>query len=162
MWSHSCLGRQRKLLLYESLGQSNLVYSLSSCCLNVVQSRRVNGFQAKCVRQILGIRPSYDSRISNKEVMSRAGIRTISDVLARQQLDQLGRVLRADITSPLHTVALTPGTLEPATSHFKRRVGRPRKEWVPTVLEQARLHTRGNLYELARDEKLWRKFVNAL
>ena len=159
VWNHSCLSRKRKLHLFESLVQSKLVYSLSSCCLNIAQSRRVNGFQAKCVRRILGIQPSFESRVSNKEVMDRAGIYDISCVLTQQQLEQLGRVLRADTAAPLHTAAFTPGTLEPATCHWVRRVGRPRKEWVPTVLEKARRRKSEDLYALARNEQTWTKRV---
>ena len=33
---------------------------------------------------------------------------------------------------------MIPGTWQPATDRFVRRVGRPRKEWVPAVLGEAR------------------------
>jgi len=91
--------------------------------------------------------------------MDRAGIYDISCVLTQQQLEQLGRVLRADTAAPLHTAAFTPGTLEPATCHWVRRVGRPRKEWVPTVLEKARRRKSEDLYALARNEQTWTKRV---
>ena len=38
----------------------------------------------------------------------------------------------------LHSVSFIPGTWEPATNMYVRRVGRPRKEWVPAVLGEAR------------------------
>ena len=60
---------------------------------------------------------------------------------------------------PLQTASIVPGTLQPATSRFIRRVGRPRKEWVPSVLQEA--HRRNTstlyLYDLAHNEKVWHK-----
>ena len=160
VWNQSCLGRKRKLHLYQALDESKLLYSLSTCCFNVAQTRRIHGLQAKAVRQILGIQPAYLSRISNAEVLRRAGILTASEVLAKQQLDQLGMVLRADVESPLHTAAFTPGTMEAATSHFVRRVVRPRKEWIPTVCKKAQYRTGNvNLYALAADEKTWKRSI---
>lgn len=59
------------------------------------------------------------------------------DLLARQQLMQLGKVLRAPPVSALHHTSLIPEMLQPAASRYVRRVGRPHKEWIPTVLPEA-------------------------
>ena len=88
-----------------------------------------------------------------EEVLRRAEHMTASASLTEQQLTILGRVLRAPLETHLHQASLIPGTLQPATSRYVRRVGRPRKEWVPEVLQEAyrRNTTSQSLYELAND-----------
>ena len=133
VWRHSSLTTKRKLQICSSLVESKLLYGLLTCSLTVAELRRLDGFQAKCLRQVLRIQPSFYSRISSKTVLIKAGSKSASELLAQQQLVMLGRVLRSPQTSALHKSALVPGTLVPATSFYIRRRGRPRKEWAPTV-----------------------------
>lgn len=81
VWRHSALSVKRKLHIFDSLVQSKFLYGLAACCCTVAEQRRVNGFQAKCGRQILGITPSYWSRVSNVEVLRRAGMEKATDLL---------------------------------------------------------------------------------
>jgi hypothetical protein len=137
--------------------ETKLLYGLSCCCLSVAQQRRLNGFQSKCLRKIIGIQPSFISRIPNKEVLRRAGHVQASELLLQTQLGLLGKVLRAPATSQLRTSALTPGTLQPATARFVRRVGRPRKEWIPLVIAEAHRRAGHNdLQDLALDPLRWK------
>ena len=147
--------------MFDGLVQSKFLYGLVTCCFTIAEQRRINGFQAKCVRQIMGIAPSFISRVSNAEVLRRARARSPMDLLAQQQLMQLGKVLRAPPVSALHHTSLIPGTLQPATSRYVRRVGRPRKELIPTVLPEAfkRKQSHEQLYELAQDSSGWKLFV---
>merc|ERR1719159_1323618 len=90
----------------------------TACCLNKSQLRRLNGFQARCVRKVLGVKPAFYSRISNREVLQRARSIALSDTLLEEQLRLLGRSLRAPLSSPLHSAAFTPGTPEPLVNHY--------------------------------------------
>ena len=69
--------------------------------------------------------------------------------------------LRSPQGSPLQNVLFIPGSLQPATSRYVRRVGRPRKEWVPHVMGEAYRITGSpqNLTATAQDEKRWKRFV---
>ena len=132
--------------------------------LNAADRRRLNGFQAKCLREIFGIKPSYYSRVSNQEVLRRTGHLKATELLERQQLALLGRVLRAPDGNPLRTSTLIIGTLQPATSRYVRRAGRPRTEWFPTMVAAAQQRTGRNLAELndvAQDPKGWKKLIKA-
>ncbi len=102
VWSHSSLAGKRRLEIYRSLVESKLLYGLSCCCLTAADKRRLDGFQARCLRQVLGIKPAFYSRISNKEVLRRAEHSAATHILAHQQLMMLGKVLRAPQDSPLH------------------------------------------------------------
>ena len=162
VWGHSALSVKRKLRIFDSLVQTKFLYGLAACCFTVAEQRRLNGFQAKCVRQILGIKPSYWSRVSNVEVLRRAGMKSATDLLTAQQLMQLGKVLRAPKESALHHTSLIPGTLQTATARYVRRRGRPRKEWTTTVLAEAYKRKRGGeqLEEIAQDVRAWKEFVH--
>ena len=157
IWRRSNLTRKRKLAIFRSMVETKLLYALSCCCLNVAQQRRLNGFQAKCLRQIIGIPASFISRVSNREVLRRADYPEATTSLVQSQLQILGKVMRAPPTSQLQSCAFHPGTLQATTSHYIRRVGRPRKEWVPSVLAEAvsRVDPQ-DLQTLAQDPLRWR------
>ena len=104
---------------------------------------------------------SYYSRVSNKDVLHIAGHRKASSGLAEQQVVLLGKALRAPSQSQLHTSAFIPGTEQPATCRYVRRVGRPRREWVAAVKQEA--HDRVPfqcLFQLAQDKKQWHEAMH--
>ena len=129
--------RQRKVKIYQSLIESKLMYCLSTACFSQAELRKLDGFQNKCLRSILGIAPSYKSRISNAHVRAQAQVQSLSVALQQRQLAYLGKILKTDKEAQLHTVCFIPGTLQPATSRYVRRIGRPRKEWIPSLLPVA-------------------------
>jgi hypothetical protein len=65
VWNHSSLRTARKVRIFCSMIETKLLYGLSCCCLSVAQQRRLNGFQAKCLRKIVGSsrHSSQESRI---------------------------------------------------------------------------------------------------
>jgi len=161
VWKHSNLSRDRKLKIFSSLIESRLLYGLPSGCLNVAAERRLDGFQCRCLRQILGIPSAYIGRTSNKEVFRLAGHTRASLIIHERQLILLGSVLRAPQSNPISHLSFTPGTEQPAVTRYVRRVGRPRREWVPTVLERAYGLTGCHrvLLEKCQDEQGWKHFV---
>ena len=120
-------------------------------------ARRLDGFQATCLRSVLRIAPSFYSRVSNKEVLRRARHKLATEILLEQQLSQLGRVLRSHPNSPLRSSSLYGGTLQPLVSHYIRRIGRPNKEWMPTILAEAARRAGGYfmLPDLAQNCHTW-------
>ena len=111
--------------------------------------------------KILGIPPAFLSRVSNERVFQVAGQTRASALLLQRQLSLLGEVLRAPQTSPLSYLSFTPGTDQPAVSRYVRRVGRPHREWIPTVLQRAYFLTGGHneLLERCQDEIGWKQFI---
>lgn len=134
IWRHSALPWQRKVRIFVALVESKLMYGLSTLCLTVAQLRRLDGFQCRCLRSILGIKSAYLSRVANERVWHRAGHPQATELLRTRQLRLLGKVLRAPIGSPLQVPSLIPGTTTPATERYVRRVGRPRKEWIGEIM----------------------------
>ena len=158
LWKHTALSRARKIQILQAVITSRLLYSLGSAWLNVAELRRLNGFQSRCLRQLLGIKPSFLSRVSNKTILEQAGQISYGRQLLRQQLLLFGRVARAPPTDPLRRLTFVPGSLQSATGVYVRRVGRPRNEWAVMLEKEARkVHT--NLNQIIHDELEWKKAV---
>ena len=62
LWNHAAVNLQSKLNLFKGLIESKLLYGVATFCLTAAQTRQLNGFQAKCIRQILRIPPPFISR----------------------------------------------------------------------------------------------------
>ena len=129
VWSHSSLTWPRKLRIYSSIVESKLLYGLAGSCLTKSELRRLDGFQNRCVRQIIGVRPSWISRVSNIDVLTRANHALASRQLLCKQMSLFGHVLQADSGHPPRTCTFAAGSLTPLTAASTRRVGRPHKEF---------------------------------
>ena len=121
----------------------------------------LDGVQNRFVRSILGIKAAYISRVSNQEVLRRAGHTKASDMLLRRQVSLYGKVVRSAEHGIMRRVSFIPRSTRPATDQYVRRVGRPRKEWVPFVQEKIRRHVPNIEAADTRcmDTKLWREFI---
>ena len=162
MWNHSGLGTVRKCLVFNSVIVSRLLYGLSSAWLNKADVRRLNGFQARCLRKILRVAPSYYSRISNRTVLERAQQEQLSEALLKQQLMLFGRVARAESNDVIRQLVFVGGTLWPMTDTFVRRRGRPKNEWTKLVRAEAfkLVGQEGNLEQSVQDQHVWKMLVN--
>ena len=149
VWKHSSLTTRRKLDIFRSLVESRFMYGLCTAAFTKAEMRRIDGFQAKCLRTILGIQPSYWSRVSNEAVRQQARWKPASQLMLEQQLILLGKVMRSDGSSPMRTASFMPNSLSPATERYVRKVGRPRKEWITSVLPAAYRITGGDVDLLA-------------
>ena len=160
-WRHSGLSRSRKLCIFSRSIQAKLFYGLPCACFNVADLRWLDGFQCRCLREILGIPPAFLSRVSNLTVYAKSGCQPLSRILLERQLLLLGRVVRASAGNPINYLSFTPGTSQPAVARYVRRVGRPRKEWIPFVTAIAYRITGGHdeLLELCRDAGVWKRYI---
>ena len=112
--------------------------------------------------RIAGIPPSFVSRVPNAAVLHRARCNAASDMLVRTTPALLfGKVLRSPLDHPLHISAFIPGALQPATSMYVRRVGRPRQEWVSEVSSRVFEYFGGHheVTRLVHDPAVWYRTV---
>jgi hypothetical protein len=161
VWKHASITRKKKLQIFEACVLSKLLYSLHTLVLTKVQTRRLNAFQAKCLRQICGIAPSFVSHVPNQGVLDSAGVKSLSTTLLQRQLYLFGSVARKSPGSIVRDVALEPGTVRPKVWWSRRRRGRPRTAWAPYVYNHARAlaGSERQLSSLLQDEALWRHAV---
>ena len=101
------------------------------------------------------------SRVPNAEVLRRACYPAATDMLLKRQLLLFGKVLRSAYDHPLHNSAFIRGTLQPATSMYVRRVGRPRREWVTFVRDKACqfLKSHREITRLVQNPHVWNHTV---
>ncbi len=137
LWNHSSVTVERKCQIFQSFITSRLLYGLSSACLKAAKLRRLNRFQARCLRKILRIQPAFVSRVSNRVVLQRSKQAPYSSQLLRQQLMLFGKVARADDSDVLRRVSFCNGTLSPLLDRYVRKVGRPKYEWPKMLLKEA-------------------------
>ena len=135
LWKHTFLPKARKIMIFNAVVTSKLLYSLSSAWLNIAELRRLDGFQCRCLRRILRIKPSVISRISNATVLSEAQQPKMRNQLLKQQLLLYGRVVRSSPSSTIRRVTFVGSSMQATTDRYVRRVGRPRNEWT-TMLQK--------------------------
>ena len=156
-----CLAR-RSYVSSRVLFLSKVLHGLAAGCFNIAQRRQLDAFQARCLRIMLRILPAFYSRTSNKEVLRRAGTpKLLSQLVLEQQLDLFGKVLRAPTRHVLRTCAFQVGEC-PVVAFFVRRTGRPRVEWAPYLLHEARRRTTSSLSDLASNRPAWWKAMRTV
>jgi len=162
VWTHSSLTWKRKLSIYSSLVESKLLYAMTSCCLTRADERRLDGFQNRCLRKILGIKSAYISRVSNAIVREKAHHPAATAILRKRRYMLLGKVLRSPSDHPLRTCCFVPGTHYPINDFYVRRVGRPSHEWVKQMISDVNV-VFGSIEiasDLAADKLHWKRVVS--
>ena len=59
VWQHSALHPQQRIRIFQACVVSKLLYCLHTMWLNKAELRKIDGFQAKCLRSIFHIPPPY-------------------------------------------------------------------------------------------------------
>ena len=144
-WKHTGLSRKWRLRVFDAVIRSKLVYGLETTYLTRAIQRKVDAFQMKGLRQILGMQTTFVNRANtNQRVFEEATkyandgrrfeqnfiqVRPFSEVIEQRRVTLAGHVLRSDPEDPMRQVSYLPGT---AGLHLtgKRRVGRPKQNWV--------------------------------
>ena len=160
IWSNSSLTMTRKTNIFGACIVSKALHGLEVACLNVSDKRRLDGFQARCLRRICKIPPAFVSRVSNATVRAVARQRPLSEELQRQRLLYLGELVRRPGTDPVRRSILEPGTLQPRSLPDTRRIGRPRQSCIKSTLEEARRITGADAKLCTFAEKPWTETLN--
>ena len=160
-WKHTSISIYRKLNVFGALVTTKVMYSLNSAWLNKSERRRLDGFQARCLRHILNIPHSYISRVSNKSVLQQAGATPYSAQLLRHQLLWFGKLGRSSDTDVLRKTTFLPGSLKPITDSLARKPGRPRHEWAKCLYNKTRSCFVSDfaLSQCVADRQQWCRFV---
>jgi len=137
-----------KLTVFDAILRAKLLYGLECIQLTNREQARINAFQMKGIRRILGIPPTHVDRTwTNAKVWEKAEeekgkkIQPFVMVWERAKYRLLGHILRTYITDPLRQVVFEGYTSYPRIVG-KKRVGRPRDQWINFTLREA--------YELER------------
>ena len=94
VWENPKLTIKTKVAVYNACVVSTLLYGSETWTTYARQERRLNSFHLRCLRRILGI--SWEDKVPNTEVLSRANLPTMFTLLRQRRLRWLGHVRRMD------------------------------------------------------------------
>ena len=160
VWRHTRLPRSEKRKIYLACVVSRLLCGLQTTVLGQAARNKLDGFHAKCARQICGIPPAYYSRIPNAKVLETLQAEKLTTLLLEQQLGFFGKLARRPGSCPVRQLVFE-SDLSTKLQTFERRRGRPRSEWCSVMHRTA-----GNMFESASDFRAcvvdataWRTYV---
>ena len=134
VWCHSGLCPRQKYDIYIACIVSKLLYGLHVIWPNQAARNKLDAFHARCMRRILGVAPSFFSRVSNSEVLHKIGAPKLSRILLERQLGFFGTLARRQDTCPVRNFVFGP-QLARKSVDYKRRRGRPNLEWVSEMFK---------------------------
>ncbi|PFX21557.1 hypothetical protein AWC38_SpisGene13952 [Stylophora pistillata] len=92
VWSNPMLTETTKMAVYNACVISTLLYGSETWMTYARPERRLNTFHMRSLRRILGI--SWQDKVPNTEVLSRASLPTMFTLLRQRRLRWLGHVHR--------------------------------------------------------------------
>ena len=140
-WNKTPLSKKWKLRVYDAVITTKLLYGLESASLSNTYKKRLDAFQNKGLRNILGIKHAYFSRIRNQQVIATANQETklkkhkeiikMFKKLEQRQITLFAHLLRAPGDDEMKKIAVQPNGKR-VWAGF-RRVGRPKMKWYEVV-----------------------------
>ena len=94
VWENNRLSAATKMKLYAACVISTLLYGSEAWATYAKQEQRLNVFHLRCLRRILKIQ--WQDKITNTEVLTRAGLPSIPALLTTKRLRWLGHVRRME------------------------------------------------------------------
>ena len=137
IWAHSTLARDRKIQIFGACVLSKLLYGLHTTWLHQVEVKRLDGFQASCLRKILRISHSYISRVRNEQVLAIAGCIKLSVKLLKRQLYLFAHVAKKLDDHPLRNCVFQASSIELRKFSIVRKRAKPRMTWPREVHRHA-------------------------
>lgn len=150
VWENPKLTAATKMAVYQACIISTLLYGSESWTTYAKQERKLNSFHLRCLRRILGI--TWSDRVTNTQVLERAGLPTMYTLLRQRRLRWLGHVRRMD------DGRIPKDILYGQLSAGKRPVGRPQLRYKDVCKRDLRaLDINTESWEdLAADRNSWR------
>ena len=126
VWSHSNLKIERKYEIFQACISSKLLCCLHTTWLRKAEVNKLNAFQSRCIRKLIGVKPSYWSRVSNQTVLQTVGAKPFSQMLLQQQLQYFGDIARRPTGHVLRDMIFQASNTNLVQVPGPRRKGRPR------------------------------------
>ena len=94
VWTSPKQSVKTKMAVYNACVISTLLYGSETWTTYAGKERRLNSFHLRSIRRILGI--SWQDKVTNADVLSRAGLPTMYTLLRQRRLRWLGHVRRME------------------------------------------------------------------
>ena len=129
VWNHTSITRARKYEIFTACVITKLLYCLNTTWLNKAELCKLDAFQARCLRQLAGIKPSFISHVTNEYVRSLFDATLLSRSLLEQQLLYFGHIASKPTGDVMRDSIFTANSFSLHEFTGKRRRGRPRDTW---------------------------------
>ena len=96
VWDNKKLTEHTKTQVYKACVLSTLLYGSEAWTLMAHQENRLHVFHMRCLRKILGL--TWEDKVTNEEVLTRAGITSMATIVKQKRLRWLGHVHRMEDT----------------------------------------------------------------
>ena len=180
-WKASEASQKWKILIFDAVIKSKLLYGLETTQLTNKCLKRIDAFQIRGLRKILGLKHTYwdrtatNSRILEEatEITYRQGteeqkrrnqhkeVRKFSKTYQIRREKLLGHIIRTGDDDPLRQVALQSGSARPI-ERGRRRAGHPRERWADSTMKKVWKQYRGLApKQNARNPNKRRKFKSS-
>ena len=141
-WKATSANKKWQLIIFDAIVRSKLLYGLETIHLTQSMAKKLDVFQLKGLRKILGMSTTFINRGNtndkvyaeatkiafNKEGDNRT-IRRFSEFHNTRKANLLGHILRADNEDPLRQVSFQPNTAY-RVDYGKKRIGKPKQNWL--------------------------------
>ena len=155
VWQNSKLTIKTKMKVYSACVLSTLLYGSETWTTYTKQEQRLNSFHLRCLRRIMNIR--WQDKITNTEVLTRAGIPSIPALLTTRRLRWLGHVRRMD------DGRIPKDILYGEVARGKRPRGRPYLRFRDACLRDMRTTNipEDDWEDIAKSREDWKRSVTA-
>ena len=150
-WKASGASKKWKLMIYDAIIRSKLLYGLETIHLTQAMSRKLDAFQMRGLRRILQRNSTFiDRRNTNKSLLEEASsiaypsrcdrrkIIPFSEYHMNRRVKLLGHILRSNGNDPMRQISFLPDSAH-KVEYGTKRVGKPRQNWLH--------HTKKYVYE---------------
>ena len=129
IWKNKNIGLKTKMRVYRAAVTTILTYGCEVWNTTITQERRLEAFHQYCLRRILKVR--FFHRVKNEEILDRASISPLLDIIRNKRLRWFGHVSR------MPEERLPSYLLDWVPKHGGRTRGRPRNRLNQTYMRDA-------------------------
>ena len=154
VWTNPKLTAKTKMAVYNACVLSTLLYGSETWNTYARQEKRLNTFHLRNLRRILGI--SWQDKVTNTDVLSRAGLPTMYTLLRQRRLRWLGHVRR------MEDGRIPKDVLYGELASGQRSIGRPQLRYKDACKRDMKaLNINTNTWEdLAANRTSWRSTLH--
>ena len=154
IWTSSRLSLALKMRLYNSLIISIITYSSASRTLTKAQKKRLDAFNSKALRRIVGVRWHRPHiKVGKDEEKKKTGQPPLTTTIRKLRLGAFGHICRLQTgTQAIDILASTP------PSSWRRPRGRPPLRWADQIVNDTQLSL-SDAVTATQDRPTWRSIV---
>ena len=141
-WKATRASKKCKLIVFDAIIRSKLLYGLETIHLTQSLAKKLDAFQYRGLRKIMGMSSTFINRANTNQKLLEAASATaypnpgdarkvlpFSKYHEERRVKLLGHILRSNDQDPMRQASFIPSSAL-RVDYGKKRVGRPRQNWL--------------------------------